>query len=302
METRRVFIKKTSMVAAGGLLLPQVTFKSAEKSSRKEGENGKVIGIQIYTLRNKIRNDLEGSLKVVADTGYKNIEAYGYGNRMILGKSPEEFRKLVEGLGMKMPSIHTVTELTSDESIENILDAWKITVEDMHTAGTQYLVYAMLPPSERRNLDDYKKWAERFNLFGEISRDAGMQFGYHNHDFEFIEFDGEKGYDLLLKQTDPDLVIFEPDLFWMTKASEDPLTWFEKYPGRFELWHIKDMEDSEERTFTEVGSGIIDFQRIFKARDTAGMKLFFVEQDKSRMDEFESIKISFDYLNKAAFV
>jgi len=295
METRRTFIRNASMLAAGGLVLPHLASAAADNKN-------KVIGLQIYTVRNKIGKDLEGSLKKVAETGYQNIEAYGYGNRMILGKSPQDFRKMVEGFGMKMPSSHTVTELTSSDAREALLDEWKITVEDMHTAGAQYVVYAHLGESERRNLDDYKRWADRFNHFGEISNDAGLRFGYHNHDFEFKEYDGKKGYDLFLEETEPDLVFFEPDLYWMTKAGIDPLTYFEKHPGRFELWHIKDMEDSPSKTFTEVGKGTIDFARIFKARETAGMKLFFVEQDRSKLDEFESIKISFDYLNQASFV
>jgi sugar phosphate isomerase/epimerase len=287
------------MIATGGLLLPDMALRAEDKSSKAAG---KIIGIQIYTVRKKINKDLESTLKKVAETGYKNIEAYGYQNRQILGKTPQEFRKLVEGLGMKMPSSHTVTELTSEESKGSLLDSWKVTVEDMYTAGAQYLVYAFLQPSERTCPDDYKRLAEQFNRFGEISNDAGIRFGYHNHDFEFIELQGLKGYDLLMDLTEPRLVMFEPDLYWMTKAGIDPLTYFNKYPGRFELWHIKDMEDSESRTFTEVGSGTVDFKRIFTGRETAGMKLFFVEQDLSKIDEFESIKMSFDYLNKAEFV
>jgi sugar phosphate isomerase/epimerase len=110
------------------------------------------------------------------------------------------------------------------------------------------------------------------------------------------------GYDILLKNTDPSLVKFEIDLYWITKAGQDPVAYIQKNPGRFELYHVKDMEDSASKTFTEVGQGTVDFERVFKVRETAGMKLFFVEQDQSKMDRFKSIKMSFDYLNNADFV
>ena len=300
MKSRRDFIKTASIATAGGLIIPQMACQSSA-SKNVAGEN-KTIGIQIYTVRDQISEDLEGTLQKVAEIGYKNIEAYGYGNRMILGKTPTEFRNLVEGLGMKMPSSHTVTELSSGENKMNIMDEWKVTVEDMHTAGAEYLAYAFLQPEERESLEDYKIWAERFNNFGEICNDAGIRFGYHNHDFDFIQFDGKKGYDLLLDETDPGLVTFELDLYWIGMANEDPVAYFEKHPGRFELWHIKDIEDSEDKFFAEVGQGTIDFERIFKARETAGMKLFFVEQDSSRRDIFESITMSFNYMNSAEFV
>jgi len=301
MKNRRDFIKTASMLAAGSILLPQISCKPGKSITRGK-TTGKVIGLQLYTLRDQLPKDLEGTLKKVAEIGYKNVEGYDYKNRMILGKTPVEFRKIVEDLGMKLPSMHVVTELTTAESKVDILDQWKTTVEDMASIDMKYVVYAIIAEAERKTLDDFKKWAERFNHFGEICKQAGCQFAYHNHDFEFKPMEGQMLYDILLKGTDPELVKFEIDLYWITKAGQDPVAYIEKNPGRFEIYHIKDMENSPEKTFTEVGQGTVNFERVFKVRDTAGMKMFFVEQDRTKIDRFKSIKMSFDYLNNADFV
>jgi sugar phosphate isomerase/epimerase len=301
MKNRRDFIKTTTILTAGAILLPQLSCKSG-KNIAKGKTPGKVIGLQLYTLRDQLPKDLEGTLKKVAEIGYKNVEGYDYKNRLILGKTPVEFRKIVEDLGMKLPSMHVVTELTTSESRVSIMDQWKTTVEDMASIDVKYVVYANIGEAERKTLDDYKKWAERFNQFGEICKQAGSQYVYHNHNFEFKPFDGQMGYDILLKDTDSDLVKFEIDLYWITKAGQYPVAYIEKNPGRFELYHIKDMENSPEKTFTEVGQGTVNFERVFKVREIAGMKLFFVEQDLTKIDRFESIKMSFDYLNNADFV
>ena len=292
-------------MAAGAFIAPGFACKSGKKTESDSGSEttvNKNIGIQIYTLRDQITESLEKTMEGVAKTGYKWIEAYGYENRMILGKTPGDFKKLLNDLGMTMPSIHSVTEVSSGEGKAAILEAMKVTVEDARTAGAKYLVYAYLKEEERRSMDDYKRHADNFNSFGEICRDAGLQFAYHNHDFEFINFEGRMPYDYLLENTDPELVKMELDLYWITKGGQDPLAYFEKHPGRFELWHVKDMEKSEEKFFAEVGYGSIDFNPIFAAREIAGMEYFFVEQDQSRRNPMESIKMSFDYLNQADFV
>jgi len=301
MKNRRDFIKTASMLAAGSLLLPQISCKSGKTITRGKTAE-KVIGLQIYTLRDQIPGDMEGTLRKVAEIGYQNIEGYGYGNRMILGKSPVEFRKIVEDIGMKLPSMHVVTELTTTESKVDIMDQWKVTVEDMASIDVKYVVYAIIAEQERKTLDDFKKWAERFNHFGEICKQAGCQFAYHNHAFEFEPKEGQMLYDILMKSTDPELVKFEIDLYWITKGGQDPVAYIEKNPGRFELYHIKDMENSPEKTFTEVGQGTVNFEKVFKVRETAGMKMFFVEQDQTKIDRFKSIKMSFDYLNNADFI
>lgn len=307
MESRRKFIRQAGLMAAGSALIPGIACKSNTQKQAKDlepttMETKKDIGIQIYTLRDQISESLERTLEQVAEIGYSWIEAYGYENRKILGKTPGEFKKLIDDLGMTLPSIHSVTEVSSGEGKSAILDSMRVTVEDARTAGAKYLVYAFLKPEERESMDDYKRHADLFNGFGEICHAAGIQFAYHNHDFEFINFDGQIPYNYLLENTDPELVKMELDIYWITKGGYDPVEYFNKYPGRFELWHVKDMEPGEEKFFAEVGEGIIDFKRVFDAREKAGMNYFFVEQDQSRRNPIESIEMSWNYLNSANYV
>lgn len=305
MKSRRNFIKTAGLMAAGTVIAPQFACKSKNKTGSGGSTESKVnkdVGIQIYTLRDQIEEGLEQTMEKVAEIGYSWIEAFGYENRKILGKTPVEFKNLITGLGMTMPSIHSVTEVSTGEGKAAILDAMKITAEDANSAGAKYLVYAFLKEEERQSLDDYKRHAENFNSFGEICKEAGLQFAYHNHDFEFINFDGVMPYDYLLENTDPDLVKMELDLYWIVKGGQDPVEYFKKHPGRFELWHVKDMEPGDEKFFAEVGYGTIDFERIFSARETAGLEMFFVEQDQSRRNPFESIEMSFNFLNEADYV
>ena len=155
----------------------------------------------------------------------------------------------------------------------------------------------------RTNLDGWKATAEKFNKMGEIAKKNGIQFGYHNHAFEFEKMEDQIPYDLLLSQTDPSLVTFEMDLYWVTKGGYNPVDYFKKYPGRFQLWHVKDMTKTDDMFFAPVGSGRIDFSTIFAERKTSGMKYFFVEQDSFKdLDAFESVEMSFKYLSQAKFL
>jgi sugar phosphate isomerase/epimerase len=199
--------------------------------------------------------------------------------------------------------MHAVTELTTSGGKSAIMDAMRKAAEDSKTAGAQYLVYAYLNETERTSLDDYKRHAETFNQFGEICKEIGLQFAYHNHDFEFETFDNTIAYDYLIENTDPELVKFELDLYWITKAGFDPIEYFNKANGRIELWHVKDMNNQDEKFFAPVGTGIIDFETIFAKKDVSGMKFFFVEQDQTKdQAPIEAIAQSFKYLQSAEFV
>jgi len=292
MINRRTFIKTAATITAGASILPFQMCAAKKKS----------IGLQLYTVRDDIAKDLEGTLRKVAEIGYNLLEGAGYSNRLFYGLKPAEFKTLINDMGMSMPSTHTVTELSTADDKTAITDQWEKTVEDSAEAGAEYIVFAFLPPEERKTIDDYKRIAEQFNKFGEICKNAGLQFGYHNHDFEFINMEGTIPYDLLLSETDKDLVTMQLDTYWVVKGGYDPIDYFEKYPGRFQLWHLKDMEDSEEKDFTEVGQGTINFQEIFQYTQTAAMKYFFIEQDRCKIPPLESIKISYDYLNNADFI
>ena len=170
-------------------------------------------------------------------------------------------------------------------------------VADAVEAGQEYIVLAYLAEEERKNIDDYKRLAEVLNKAGETCRQYGITFGYHNHDFEFLELDGQMPYELLLQEVEEKNMAMELDLYWATKAGKDPVAYFRKAPGRFPLWHVKDMEDSPEGFFTEVGNGVIDFPAIFREKETAGLKHFYVEQDTCRNHPpLESAAISYKYL------
>jgi sugar phosphate isomerase/epimerase len=306
MEKRRDFLRTAGAFAAGSLIVPFGCSpkKAAEQETAAAPKGPKDIGIQIYTLRNEIEQDgVEAVLEKVAAAGYKWIEPFGYEGRKFLNKTPGEFKQILSKLGITAPSVHSVTEVSSSGGKDAIIDQMKVTAEDAMAIGAEYLVWAYLKEEDRQSMDDYRRHIETWNKFGEVCKEAGIQFAYHNHDFEFKEFDGLKAYDVIMRETDPDLVKFELDLYWITKSGNDPVDYFKKDPGRFHLWHVKDMYPEDEH-FAPVGKGKIDFKKIFDARETSGMKYFFVEQDATRegVSPLDTMKVSWDYLNNADFV
>jgi len=169
-------------------------------------------------------------------------------------------------------------------------------IEDTKNAGMDYLVLPSLDKSRRKSLDDYYKVAEEFNLMGEKCKNAGLTFAYHNHAFEFESIENKVPYDILLENTDPELVTMQLDLYWIVYGKCDPVDYFERYPGRFELFHMKDMSEGASMESTEIGRGTIDFEAIFEKKEKAGMRYFYLEQEAFQMDPFESIAISYNYL------
>ncbi|MBS0001014.1 MAG: sugar phosphate isomerase/epimerase, partial [Cyclobacteriaceae bacterium] len=254
MDTRRKFLKTAGAFAAGSIILPLgcTPGKKGETEANMGSEmvKEKKIGLQLYTLRNEINEQgLQAVLQRVSDIGYTWMEGFGYEGRNILGVSPANLKSMLSDMGMQMPSVHSVTEVSSEGGKEAIVDQMKVTAEDAIAVGAEYLVWAYLTEEDRQSLDDYKRHIETWNQFGEVCREAGIQFAYHNHDFEFMEFDGTRAYDLIIQETDPDLVKFELDLYWITKAGFDPVEYFNKARGRFPLWHVKDMEPGDEKFF-----------------------------------------------------
>ncbi|GAB0157166.1 sugar phosphate isomerase/epimerase [Chryseobacterium sp. Alg-005] len=258
----------------------------------------KPLAIQLYTIRDAISQDPEKALEKLADLGYKQLEIYGY-NGTFFGKSRSEFQAILKNTGLQVISSHHTTGIM-DKSPGTLLNNWEKSVEDLHYIGAEYMVCSYLFPEER-TVDHYKKLPELLEKSGEITKKAGIQMAYHNHDFEFEKWD-DKGniYDFILKNSSSEMVKMELDLYWISKAGLDPLSYFEKHPGRFPLWHVKDMQ-KDSKDFTEIGNGTIDFKRIFKTRKKAGLKYWFVEQDSSDKDIFESIKISRDYIQRNHF-
>lgn len=255
------------------------------------------LGIQLYTVRNAIEQNLEATLEKLAGLGYKKLEIYGYDGKFF-GHSKSAFRAILANTGLELVSSHHMTGIGSGGK-RTMSKGWEKSVDDLQDLGAKYMVCAFLLPSERTS-DVYLSLPKLFEKSARTCREANIQFAYHNHDFEFDRFGNATYYDFLLQNTDAELIKMELDLYWISKAGFDPLAYFEKYPGRFALWHVKDRE-ALTNNFTEVGSGTIDFDRIFAAKKLAGLEHWFVEQDESKRDIFESLEKSRDYLQRKNF-
>ncbi|MCK9401127.1 MAG: sugar phosphate isomerase/epimerase [Bacteroidales bacterium] len=282
MMTRRTFIKTTSFASFAALMSPRIL---------RAATLNKNIGLQLYTLRDAISRDLPGTIASISAIGYTWLEAAGYNDGKFYGLQPREFKKMADDLGMQLISSHATFEPEQQQQA----------IEAHATLGVRYLVYPMLPVNKKETKDHFSRAAAHLNDIGEACRASGLKFGYHNHAFEFVKIDDTTGFDILLELTDSELVCFESDLYWMIYAGSDPLSYFGKYPGRFELWHVKDMEANPEKDFAPVGTGIIDYKQIFGQKQQAGLAYFFVEQDDCKIDPLESVKISFKNLKKIVY-
>lgn len=248
----------------------------------------KKVGVQLYTVRNEMAKDFEGSLQQIAGIGYDQVEFAGYYNH-----EPKQVRALLDRLGLDAPSAHV--------PLKDIRENMSSVIENAKIIGHRYLICPYLTENERKTLDQYKEYAALFNKAGEACKKAGIQFGYHNHDFEFMAIDGRMPFDLLLAETDRNLVKIELDLYWTVKARQNPVAFMKKNPGRFVAFHVKDMDNTEKGFFTEVGRGVINFKEIFQAGRQAGVDLFIVEQDQTPGSPFDSLRISHDYLSRLQF-
>ncbi|MBX2928138.1 MAG: sugar phosphate isomerase/epimerase [Saprospiraceae bacterium] len=287
---RRKFLRATAVASAGLAANPFHFCTPALKNDVVE------IGLQVYTLREELKTDVEGTLRKVAELGYNYIELFGYREGKYFDYSVKDMRQLLDALSLKVHSAHIPTGAAEPQLRGTVTNDLERAVADTKEMGQEYLVCPYLMDFERTSLDDYKRLADTFNRAGETCKEYGIQFGYHNHDFEFFDFDGQKPYDVLLAETDPELVKMELDIYWIKRAGYDHLDYFTRFPGRFPLWHVKDMEDSPEKAFAEVGSGVIDWNAAFAAQTTAGMRYFFVEQDVCKRPPLESVAMSYKYL------
>jgi len=271
---RRCFVATTTAVLVG-------TARHAPYRNRIDH-----VGLQLYTVRDEMKKDVEATIARVAATGYTEVEFAGY-----FGKKPAEVRAVLDRHGLTAPSAHFGSIAP---------DAWRETLEAAHVIGHRYVVVPWIPVEARTGVDGYKKIAADFNRAAEQAHAAGLQFAYHNHDFEFAPVEGKLPYDVLLAETDPKLVQMEMDLYWITKGGQDPLAYFTRWPGRFPMVHVKDSMGPPDNKMADVGAGTIDWKRIFAKQQQAGIKHFFVEHDQPA-DAFASIKASCDYLKRLEF-
>ena len=276
MKTRRDFLKKTGTFAAGSILIP-----SFAKTTKKVDN----IGIQLYSVRKEMLADAKGTLQQLAALDVKQIESAGSEKGYYYGLQPKEMKNICAGLGMNLSSGHI-----------HLDDKWPQTLEDAVASGQQYLICSSMP-TQGQTVDNYKKAAAAFNKAGEDCKKLNIKFGYHNHDFEFEKENGQVLYDVLLDNTDPNLVNMEMDLGWVIATGNNPLDYFKKHPGRFPLWHLKDM-DLQKKHSVEFGKGALPIIELLQRSEQSGMKYFYVEQEEYAHSAMESIKEDMDYLAK----
>ncbi len=315
MENKRDFLKKLSLLTVGGVvgssIVPAI---ASEKSASSFSAAKKSIGLQIYSLGKELVENVPAGMKKIAEIGYSTIELAGYGNRKMGIYEVADYKKIVDDAGLKITSSHVNPPVRkySADNVAQIDDFWKKTVEDHVKLGVKFLVQPGMPSIESQ--EDAKLVCEVFNKAGEVAKSAGIKWGYHNHHMEFkrvvkesektttenqnpFQQKGDVIYDLLLNGTDPGLVFFEMDVYWTVMGQNDPLEYFEKYPTRFPVLHIKDRSVLGK-------SGMMNFENIFNLAYKNGLSEYYVEIEKvkTNMTQFEGVKDCFTYLNNASFV
>jgi sugar phosphate isomerase/epimerase len=242
------------------------------------------VAIQLYTLRDACKEDFVGTLRKVAELGYDGVELAGDWG----GLEAKELKALLDELGLQAAGSHV-----SIDRLENDLER---VIQEQKEIKSQYITCPFLPEDRRGGISEYRQLAQKLNEIGRVCADHGIQFSYHNHDFELEEINGSKPLHILLDETDPKWVNAELDIYWLTKAGENPVEWINRYKGRVPLLHLKDMTNDSEQFFAELGTGGVDVLSAIEEGKQAGVDWFVVEQDQTKKNPFESVKISIDYL------
>lgn len=279
--SRRNFLK-TSVLASAGVAL------SAHRPF--DGDNiPQHIGVQLWSVREDMKKDPAGTLAAIAKMGYREVEPFGYDSGALFGLSYQDFGKLLKNNGLTMPSTHASVTLKSyDESKDDITDATKKWVDAAAGLGLKYIINPYIGDAERAEIGQLVK---AYAAMGRYCQKAGVRFGYHNHDFEFLHRapDGRLLIEWLLHEVDPALMTMEMDIYWVHYAKNNPLDWFRLYPGRWELCHAKDQANTEKGESIEVGDGVIDFKTIFQHSEQAGLKHYVVELEAYQTTPMQGI-------------
>jgi len=292
---RRTFIASSAMAFAGTALIG--CGKKADTTTEVAGTEtsnttSKPIGIQLYTLRDVLKDNakVKDTIKQLADWGYTEFETFGYSNGNLFGMTSKEFNDYVKSVGARVTSGHY--------GLDVIRGDWAKAVADAKDAGQEFMVLPWVVEADR-TADGYKKIIEDVNKAAEVTKAAGIQMQYHNHAFEFDKVGDKTGFDILIEGFDPNLVSLELDRYWTIRAGQDPKQLFAKYPGRFQQWHVKDMDKTAPDKNADVGTGSIDFKELFALASQAGMKAWYVEHDTFPADPMSSAKNDIDYLKTA---
>jgi sugar phosphate isomerase/epimerase len=287
MITRRTFLRRVGLASAAGVLPLQ----------QRRTYN---MGLQLFTMRAALSNDVAGTLKRIATLGYEEVETYGFDPKGIgyYGMPAKAFAQLLRDSNLTTPSGHYDLNrfvTTTEDELKRYMERC---IEGAQALRQAYITWPLMDP-ESRTIEGFRTVARRLNLIGKQAKAAGLLVAYHNHDFEFIEHNGQIGYDIILKETDPALVKLQMDLYWIARGSKQtPNYWFKRAPGRFVMWHVKDVHRTS-GDYTEVGNGTIDFTRIWPDAALAGLQHFFVEQGGNfTHDPFRSVADSAEYVKR----
>ena len=283
LHTRRTFLATLGVAAIGIASRDALADGVLLAPHRKL----KKVGLQLYTVRDLMKADLPGTLRKVAQIGYKEVEFAGY-----YGRTPAQIRALLKQNGLTSPSSHIGLDILEKDSVRAFADAKAI--------GHQWVTMPYIPEERRKTVDDWNKIIDLLNQLGPQAKAEGLRLAYHNHDFEIRPVDGVRPLDMMLSKTDPALVDFEMDLYWVVFGGGDPLDFFNRYPKRFALVHVKDSAGPPDNKMVDVGKGTIDFPKIFAQSDKAGIKHYFVEHDQPA-DPIATIRNSYKYLSTVRF-
>ena len=275
--SRRQFIQSSAVLLAGTALLSKTALAAVKPSE--------IIGLQLYSVRDDMKKDPLGTLKQVAQMGYKHVEHANYVDRKFYGYTAKEFRKILDDLGLKMPSGHTVMGKNHwDETKKDFTDEWKYLVEDAAYMGQKYVISPWMDESMRKTYDDLVRYLDVFNLCGDLCKKSGMKFGYHNHWAEFTEkLNGMKLFDIMMQKLDVNKVVMQLDIGNMYIGGAKALDVIGQYPGKFELIHVKDEignNTPEKFESAILGKGIIPVKEVLDiCRKTGGTQVYIIEQE-----------------------
>ena len=271
-------------------------FLLSSLSSCNQQSQEKEIGLQLYSLRDAMGETPKETVKKVGDIGYTFVEPAGYGDGKFYGMEPAEFKKVVNNAGMDIISSHTGRPVPDSSNWDKTMEWWDQCIQAHKEVGVKYIVQPFMGEKAYNSLEGLQRYCEYFNAVGEKCNKAGIKFGYHNHDQEFkTKFDGTRIYDYMLQNTDPEKVFFQIDLYWAVEGGADPVKYFEEYPERFTLWHVKDK--------AELGaSGMMDFEKYFQQAEQSGMQYQIVEIEEYNYEPIVSVEKCYDFLMNADYV
>jgi sugar phosphate isomerase/epimerase len=295
---RRNFFKTTAVTAVASTVATGNVLHAA--TSEKTQSIKKQIGIQLYSLRDDMAKDRDGTLEAVAKMGYSHVETYGYRDGKFFNFTPKELSQRLAGLGMKMTSSHTGFGVYNSDTTE-AWDAVKKNMADTREAGSKWIVQAGYPGGRYTELSQVEKLADTFNRIGELAKQTGLTFGYHNHRSEFRAISNEIPYQRYIELTDPTLVAFQMDIGHVANEMADYRAYLTLYPGRFGCLHIRDT-NVKTKVAIEMGRGHVELETVFNLFRTAGVEDYYVEQEEYTYTPLESLKMCYDYLAGADFV